>query len=66
MTKAPQGSPPDGQAADDAQREAAAFDRWLRRQLRDLYGSIAAEPPDDELIALIDRDARATSACALR
>jgi hypothetical protein len=38
-------------------REAEAFDRWLRKQLHELYGSIAREPSPVDLIALIDRAA---------
>jgi len=38
--------------------EAAAFDRWLCRQLDELYGSIAREPLPADLVALIDRSAR--------
>ncbi len=33
------------------------FDRWLNRQLHELYDSIASEPLPDELVALIDSDA---------
>ena len=34
-----------------------AFDRWLHKQLHELYDSIASEPLPDDLVALIDCDA---------
>jgi hypothetical protein len=39
--------------------ETEAFDRWLRKQLHGLYGAIASEPLPENLIALVDGDARA-------
>jgi len=47
-------------------REAPAFDRWLHKQLLELYGPIASEPPPADLVALIDRAAGGTSAPARR
>ena len=51
----------EGQSADPAPRrlprEAEAFDRWLQKQLHELYGSIADEPLPADLVALIDRAA---------
>jgi hypothetical protein len=38
-------------------RESEAFDRWLQKQLHELYGSIADEPLPADLVALIDRAA---------
>jgi len=36
---------------------APAFDRWLNRQLHELYDSIACAPLPGDLIALIERSA---------
>lgn len=58
--KSPPESPPAGRAGEHAPREAVAFDRWLHRQLNELYGPVAAVSPDDELLALIDGGALAT------
>jgi hypothetical protein len=38
-------------------REPEAFDRWLHKQLHELYGAIASEPLPADLIALIDHPA---------
>ena len=36
---------------------APAFDRWLHKQLHELYDSIAREPLPGDLVALIERSA---------
>src|SRR5215213_1269474 len=43
--------PGDGRA-----KEEDAFDMWLRRSLRGLFGAIAAEPVPDDLLRLIGED----------
>ncbi|MDP2334007.1 MAG: hypothetical protein Q8M19_25310 [Reyranella sp.] len=34
------------------------FDHWLHKQLHELYDSITKEPLPDDLVKLIDNDAR--------
>jgi hypothetical protein len=34
------------------------FDRWLQKQLHAMYDEIASEPLPDDLLSLIERDAR--------
>jgi hypothetical protein len=34
------------------------FDKWLQKQLHAMYDEIASEPLPDDLLGLIDRDAR--------
>jgi hypothetical protein len=38
------------------------FDRWLQKQLHAMYDEIASEPLPDDLLGLIDRDARSKTA----
>ena len=37
------------------------FDHWLRKQLHELYDSVAKEPLPDDLARLIDHDKREKS-----
>jgi hypothetical protein len=34
------------------------FDKWLQKQLHAMYDEIASEPLPDDLVSLIERDAR--------
>lgn len=34
----------------------AAFELWLQRALRDIYGGVASEPIPPELLKLIEQD----------
>jgi hypothetical protein len=42
-----------------AQRTEQPFDRWLRKQLHEMSEAIAREPLPDDLLRLIDNDAKA-------
>jgi len=52
-----------GRAAEAARAKAKApterpFDMWLHKQLHAMYDEITAEPLPDDLLNLIDRDAK--------
>jgi hypothetical protein len=44
-----------------ARQGPQAFDRWLSKQLHDLYDSVAQEPLPDDFVRLIDREMREKS-----
>lgn len=50
---ATQNNAPHGREA--VPRVERSFDRWLQKQLHDMYDVVAQEPLPDDLMALIDR-----------
>ncbi|WIM13244.1 MAG: hypothetical protein OJF58_004210 [Enhydrobacter sp.] len=56
--------PPRGRTAEPARGKTKStadrpFDIWLQKQLHAMYDEIASEPLPDDLLALIERDAKA-------
>jgi len=40
------------------------FDHWLHKQLHEMYDAIAKEPLPDDLMRLIDQDAKSDAAAS--
>jgi hypothetical protein len=56
--------PPRGRTAEATRGKTKStadrpFDIWLQKQLHAMYDEIASEPLPDDLLALIERDAKA-------
>ena len=56
--------PPKGRTDDAARGKTKStaerpFDIWLQKQLHAMYDEIASEPLPDDLLSLIERDAKA-------